>query len=249
MSTGFFARAIFVCAIALAATNLACDKSPSAPTLPAPLTVTAQAAPTVTALTVTGVSPTRGPASFADEVRVTGTGFLPGATLTLDGVAATANLFRSNTLISGRTPVHAPGTVDVVVTNPDGQSARLTGGYTFDVITASLTASPSLVAPGSQLTLNWVGPSGRACFGGGDWIAIYKVGDPDVTGAANGHSDLWFDHVCGATSGTFRMSAPTQLGQYEFRFLIGDKSVARSNTVSVTASASPLIPAWGARER
>jgi hypothetical protein len=108
----------------------------------------------------------------------------------------------------------------------------------------SLTASPSLVTTGSQLTLNWVGPSGRGCSGGGDWIAIYRVGDPDITGAANGHSDLWFTHVCGATSGTSTLSAPSQPGDYEFRFMVGDAAVARSSAVTVTpsASASPLVP-------
>src|SRR5438093_86734 len=58
----------------------------------------------------------------------------------------------------------------------------------------SLTASPSLVTAGDQLTMSWVAPSGRGCVGGGDWVAIYKVGDQDITGAANGHSDLWFEH-------------------------------------------------------
>ena len=96
------------------------------------------------------------------------------------------------------------------------------------------TASPSLVTPGGELTLGWVAPSGRGCSGGGDWIAIYKVGDPDITGAANGHSDLWYDHLCGGTSGTFKLSAPPQLGQYEFRYMVGDNSVARSNTVTVS---------------
>jgi hypothetical protein len=98
----------------------------------------------------------------------------------------------------------------------------------------ALTASPGLVTPGGELTLGWVAPSGRGCSGGGDWIAIYKVGDPDITGAANGHSDLWYEHLCGGTSGTFTLSAPPQPGQYEFRYMVGDNSVARSNTVTVS---------------
>src|SRR5512147_1368649 len=58
-----------------------------------------------------------------------------------------------------------------------------------------LTASPSVVTSGDQLTMTWVAPSGRGCVGGGDWVALYKVGDPDSTGSSNGHSDLWFLHV------------------------------------------------------
>ena len=63
--------------------------------------------------------------------------------------------------------------------------------------------------------MSWVAPKGRGCNGGGDWIAIYRVGDPDVTGAANGHSDLWYEHLCGAVTGTFTLSAPTAPGQYQ----------------------------------
>jgi hypothetical protein len=106
----------------------------------------------------------------------------------------------------------------------------------------SLTASPGVVTAGGQLTLNWVGPSGRGCIGGGDWIAIFRVGDPDITGAANGHSDLWFVHLCGATSGTSTLSAPTQPSQYEFRFMVGDTAVARSSPVTVTASSPSPSP-------
>lgn len=108
----------------------------------------------------------------------------------------------------------------------------------------SLTASPTAASSGDKLTLNWVGPSGRGCDGGGDWIALFRVGDPDNTEAANGHSDLWFVHVCGATSGTSTLSAPNEPGEYDFRFMVGDTPVARSNRVTVIASTSPppLVP-------
>ena len=91
--------------------------------------------------------------------------------------------------------------------------------------------------------MSWVAPSGRGCIGGGDWVALFGLGDPDDTGAANGHSDLWFEHLCGATSGTSTLSAPPQPGEYEFRYMVGDTSVARSNPVTVKPSASPLAAA------
>jgi hypothetical protein len=192
---------------------------------------------------VAAVSPTNGPTSISSEIRVTGTGFLNGAALTLGGTAAKV-IRVTGTTITAMTTVHAAGSVDVVVTNPDGPSVTLAGAYTFEVLSASLSASPGQVTSGDELTLNWTGPSGRGCNGGGDWIAIYRVGDPDNTGAANGHSDLWFEHVCGATSGTYRLSAPAVAGEYEFRFMVGDTSVARSNPVTVKASSSatPSVP-------
>ena len=182
------------------------------------------------------------------EIRVAGTGFLPGATLTLGGSAARVRGV-TGTDIDAETPVHAPGAVDVVVVNPDGEKRTLTEGYAFVDEVFSLAASPSVVASGGQLSVSWVAPSGRGCIGGGDWVAIFKVGDPDATGAANGHSDLWFDHLCGATSGTLTLSAPTQPGQYEFRYMIGGTAAARSSPVTVSASASPLILEGRARER
>ena len=83
------------------------------------------------------------------------------------------------------------------------------------------------------MKMSWVMPNGRGCNGGGDWVAIYKIGDPDITGAKNGHSDLWYDHLCGAASGTLPLSAPAEPGQYEFRFMVGATSVARSNPVTI----------------
>jgi hypothetical protein len=176
------------------------------------------------------VSPSSGPTVGGDFFRLSGTGFQAGATVLLDGIAAQVTRVTSTT-IEGLTVAHAVGSVDVVVTNPDGQVARLNAAYTFGVF--SVTGSPNLVAPGTALTVSWEAPSGRGCGGGGDWIAIYRVGDPDETGASNGHSDLWYDHVCGAPSGSWKIQAPTQPGDYEFRFMVQNFSVARSNLVQV----------------
>jgi hypothetical protein len=165
-----------------------------------------------------------------DFVRVSGQGFQSGATVVFDGIPARVTRITFTT-IDARTLAHEAGPVDVVVTNPDGQTGTLKAAYVFDVF--SVTGSPSLVAPGAELTVSWVSPSGRGCNGGGDWIAIYKVGAPDETGAANGHSDLWYDHVCGATSGTWKLTAPVEPGVYEFRFMAGDFSAARSNPITV----------------
>ena len=70
-------------------------------------------------------------------------------------------------------------------------------------------------------------------------FAIFRIDDPDVSGAANGHSDLWFTHLCGATSGTSTLVAPREPGQYEFRYMVGDTGIARSGPVAVSPSTSP----------
>ena len=126
---------------------------------------------------------------------------------------------------------------------PTAPAPQIVAAPAADFDSISLTATPSLVTAGGPLTMSWVAPSGRGCGGGGDWVALFRIGDPDITGAANGHSDLWFVHLCGATSGTSTLSAPFLPGQYEFRYMAGSSAVARSGPVTVTASATPLVPA------
>ena len=211
--------------VVLAGLSLGCSDSPSSPTSASPMP-----ASTAPAFTLRTLDPKSGPTVGGDFLRVFGSGFQTGATVTLDGVAAQV-LKITGGAIDVITPGHVAATVDLVVANPNGETMRLAESYTFGVF--SVSASPGVVAPGGTLTMSWQMPAGRNCNGGGDWIAIYKVGDPDETGAANGHSDLWYDHVCGATSGTRTLSAPAQPGEYEFRFMLGDISFARSNRVTV----------------
>jgi hypothetical protein len=54
-----------------------------------------------------------------------------GATVSLGGTAATGVTVVSSTSITATTAAHAAGTVNVVVTNTDGQSGTLSGGYTY----------------------------------------------------------------------------------------------------------------------
>jgi hypothetical protein len=229
MSNHFFGSAIIAGVMALAAMNLGCDKSLSGPT--PPTSPSSPTSPAVGALTVTVVSPTTGAANFASHIDVAGTGFLSGATLTLDGLAATITKVTS-TRIFGETPVHAAGTVDVIVTNPGGQRAALMGSYTFEIVFISLSARPSLVTSGGQLTVTWSAPSGRSDL---DWIGLFKVGVP-----SSSYQNGWWDYAHGGASGTLTLNAPAQPGEYEFRYLLDDGfiDVARS-PVGVTGSPSP----------
>ena len=167
-----------------------------------------------------------------NNLRITGAGFLDGASVTLDGVAAPIISFTS-TAILVVTPAHAAGKVDVVVTNPDGRIATLTGGYIYDSVT--LTFSPNRVASGSQLSVSWIGPNGRAAL---DWIGLFKLGASNTS-----YENGWWEYTNGAASGTLTLSAPTEPGAYEFRFLLNDGygDVARSTLVTVSAATSPSL--------
>jgi acid phosphatase len=79
---------------------------------------------------ITSVSPANGPTTGGNSVTVTGTGFATGATVSIGGTNASAVVVGSTT-INAVAPAHANGTVNVVVTNPGGQSSTLTNGYTY----------------------------------------------------------------------------------------------------------------------
>lgn len=209
MAKRFFACAVIASLLLVATMSLGCNASP--PTGPTPPTTVA----------VTAISPATG--LTGDAVHVSGAGFLAGATVMLDGVRANVTSIDSR-LITATTPAHAAGSVDVVVTNPGGQSATLTGGYTYQVV--SLTISPSVVTFGGQLTLSWVAPKGRSR----DWVGLYRVGDPNI-------NHEWWAYTNGTASGTVTIIADIEPGQYEFRYLVNDDltDVARSGPVTITA--------------
>ena len=97
----------------------ACDgRSPSGPT---PLSPAAPSAPTVTA-----ISPSTGSTVRPTPVMISGTGFLAGATVTVDAMAVNVTVV-NGTMITAIVPAHAAGRVDVVVTNRGG-SADATRG-------------------------------------------------------------------------------------------------------------------------
>jgi hypothetical protein len=179
------------------------------------------------------MTPSAGPTIGGDYIRINGNRFQSGASVRLDGVVLSI-VSLTSTVIKATTPAHSLGTVDIVVMNPDGETAMLKGAYTY-ASSFAVAASPSVVAASGDLALSFEAPSGRDCSGGGDWVAIYKVGAPDDTGASNGHSDLWYEHLCGATSGKFALKAPSEPGAYEFRYMVGGTSVARSNAITIEA--------------
>jgi hypothetical protein len=81
--------------------------------------------------TVTSISPATGPTTGGAGLTIAGTNFQSGATVSLGGTPATAVAVVSSTSITATTQAHAAGAVDVVVTNPDGQSGTLPGSYTY----------------------------------------------------------------------------------------------------------------------
>lgn len=95
-------------------------------------TATAMAMPVMVRPTISAVSPNIGNPSGGERIRINGTGFANGATVSFGGVAARVTNVNGTT-ITVIAPDHASGVVDVVVT-VNGQSATLTRGYTYRAV-------------------------------------------------------------------------------------------------------------------
>ncbi|MEQ9499712.1 MAG: IPT/TIG domain-containing protein [Deltaproteobacteria bacterium] len=81
--------------------------------------------------TISAISPDEGRNVAPVDVIVTGTNFEAGLTLRIGSIDATGVDVPGATTITARVPANiAVGVYDVIVTNPDGQSAILANGYT-----------------------------------------------------------------------------------------------------------------------
>ncbi len=140
---------------------------------------------------ITAVSPSSGPISGGTAVTVTGQNFVAGATLTFGGAAATS-VVASPTKITANTPAHAQGSVNVVVTNPDGQSVTLSGGFKFGAPAPILTGvSPNRgrTAGGTSVTLTGsnFAPGATVSFGGARATSVVVVSATQITAKAPAH--------------------------------------------------------------
>jgi hypothetical protein len=106
--------------------------------------------------TATSVSPTSGPVAGGTVITVTGSNFLSGATIRVNGVLATGVTFLSATQVRGTTPAGTAGARSVQVSNPDGQSATLASAFTYVDGAPQLTSVQPTSGPiggGTSVTL------------------------------------------------------------------------------------------------
>lgn len=81
--------------------------------------------------TVTSVSPNTGSTSGGTDVTITGTGFLPGATVTIGATTCAPVVVVSSTTITCQTGAHAAGAVAVAITNTDTGSTSMANAFTY----------------------------------------------------------------------------------------------------------------------
>jgi hypothetical protein len=198
------ASLLTVCGVA------ACGRGPTAPSQPelrnpAP---TSLPAPTIVSNTP-AIGSTRGGAT----ITITGAGLLPGIRVAFGATNVAAFFGPNPDRISVTTPSHAPGSVDVVVTNVDGQNAVAIGAYTF--------AAPE------SFDVN------------GNWRGVSFAGDYDEPFTFTVVSGAVVVITC-STSGLVRLSPPAPIIHGEF-FFRGEDGVAISGRILAPNEAMGVV--------
>ena len=111
--------------------------------------------PTITSIAYPGSATAADPAG-GETITVNGTGFNPGAAVTVGGTAAPAVSFVSATQITFTTPAKAAGDYDIVVTNTNTGSATFINGISYNGIPTWTTAAGSLGTFASNTTISTI---------------------------------------------------------------------------------------------
>jgi hypothetical protein len=99
-------------------------------------------------LTVTGISPNSGPNTGGTVIYVSGTGFLPGAVVTLGDTPATTIGVAPDMIAAVTAARFAAGLVQVRVTNPGGPSVALAGsGFTYNAVSPTSVPAITTIIP------------------------------------------------------------------------------------------------------
>ena len=112
------------------------------------------------------IQPASGSSAGGTTVQISGANFVPGSTLTIGGVAAASVTVTTSGSLTATTGPHPSGAVDIVVTGPDGLSARLATGFTY---TDQASPDPAQATP----TLSPAGTGG--CNGSGSPASLLFV--------------------------------------------------------------------------
>ena len=159
---------------------------------------------------ITSVAPDSGPETGGTPVTITGTGFTGATGVTFGGAPGTAFTVVDDSTITVTTPAGTPGTADVVVQHPNGDSAP--GDFTYLVVpTISSLAPPSGPATGgTPVTITGTGFTGATgvTFGGAPGVGVTVVNDTTITVATPpgtpGSVDVVVQHPNGDSApGTF----------------------------------------------
>jgi len=137
--------------------------------------------------TITGVNPPGGPTTGGTGVTLTGTNFCPGATVTVNGVAAIGVTVVNATTITFTTPPGTVGAGTITVTCPLGQG---TGTFTYHAITATAEAYTANASVLGVLNVSKVGDVTLPPGGSNSAVAVNSPGILVLTGGANSAQNI-----------------------------------------------------------
>lgn len=131
---------------------------------------------------LTAVSPNTGTRSGGTNIMITGTNFVPGMAVTIGGSEAINVTVVNSTTITARTPPYPPGSANVMVINPLGQSTSLPNGFLYTSAVPftdeSLVAGVTVVKRVHLTELRTRIDALRARFGG---LPAFSYTDPAIT--------------------------------------------------------------------
>ena len=180
----------------------------------------AQRGDKLTPLTITSLTPNKGPQTGGTKVKIAGTGFVDKATVRFGTVAAVA-VVDSATSITATTPKHAPGTVPVVVQNPDNSQATAQFTYTDETTPGGNTLTFTALAPnegpaagGTAVTITGAGFVQKATVKFGDVEAVAVVESGTVIKATTPKHDPGSVAVTVKNPDGQQATAPSELSSF-----------------------------------
>ena len=141
----------------------------------------------IAAPSLTAISPGSGPTQGGLSVTLSGMNFSAGATVTIGGVAARGVEVVSETEITAVTLPQLAGIRNVVVTNLDGQTAALAGGFTYVALSnpalTDIAPDSGAVEGGTEVTLTGTDFASGATvtIGGVAATAVVVVSQTEIT--------------------------------------------------------------------
>ena len=144
--------------------------------------------------TVTSINPTGGSLAGGETLTVIGTGFISGATVTLNGANCTDATFINDTTLTCTIPSSPPLQATVVVRNPDTQTGTLSpGGYQYSPapIFSSVNPSTGRLTGGSVISITgefFQNDPGTTVSIGGEDCAIGSISAVSISCTTGAHT-------------------------------------------------------------
>ncbi len=187
-----------------------------------------------------GISPSAGSALGGTVIRVAGTNFGAGTTVTVGGNICTGVSVVSSAVLTCSTSAHASGLAAVVVTNADGQSATASNSFTFENNATLTSISPVYGSPSGGLTVTLTGTGfltvSRVTLGGAECGSLNLVNATTVTCVTPSHAAGVVDVV------VINGNGPTTLSQ---AFTYADPAIASVTPVAGTTGGGNTITITG----